>query len=82
MMSWPTLRAGKTACEIVEFRGLPVGSERRIRRSTDLGPLPKRPPARADKMRGRVIAWMVANGLNDKVCSVLPEDVALLDAHP
>lgn len=63
--------SGKTASEIVEFLGLPVG-ERAIQKAINkyLGPLPKRPPARADKIRGRVIAWMVANGLNDKVCCV------------
>ncbi|MDI9934728.1 hypothetical protein QM806_04565 [Rhodococcus sp. IEGM 1351] len=63
--------AGKTAAEIVEELGLPVG-ERAIQKAINkfVGPLPKRPAARSDKMRPRVVAWMVAHGLNEKVCCV------------
>lgn len=62
--------AGKTAAEIVEELGLMVG-ERAIQKTVNkfLGPRPKRAPAVVgDPLRRRVVAWMVASGLNDHYC--------------
>lgn len=62
--------AGKTASEIVEDLGLIVG-ERAVQKAVNkfLGPLPKRAPAvEGDRLRRRVVAWMVASGLDDHYC--------------
>lgn len=62
--------AGKCAAEIVEELGLSVG-ERAIQKTVNkfLGPRPKRAPALlGDRLRRRVVAWMVDSGLNEHVC--------------
>lgn len=62
--------AGQTAAEIVEELGLMVG-ERAIQKTVNkfLGPRPQRAPAIVgDPLRRRVVAWMVASGLDDHYC--------------
>jgi hypothetical protein len=62
--------AGRTAAEIIEELGLLVG-ERAIQKTVNkfLGPRPQRAPALSgDRLRRRVIAWMVASGLDDHYC--------------
>ncbi|WP_192378771.1 hypothetical protein [Rhodococcus rhodochrous] len=63
--------SGKVAAEIIEELGLTVG-ERAIQKAVNkyLGPLPKRAPALAgDRLRRRVVAWMVESGLDEHYCA-------------
>lgn len=63
-------QSGKVASEIVEELGLTV-TERAIQKAVNkyLGPRPPRPKAVAgDRLRRRVVAWMVANGLDEHYC--------------
>lgn len=62
--------SGKCAAEIIEDLQLSVG-ERAIQKTVNkfLGPRPTRAPAvEDDPLRRRVVAWMVANGLDDHFC--------------
>ena len=62
--------SGKCAAEIIEHLELSVG-ERAIQKAVNkfLGPRPTRAPAvEGDPLRRRVVAWMVANGLDDHFC--------------
>lgn len=62
--------AGKTASEIVEELGLSVG-ERAVQKAVNkfLGPRPQRAPAMSgDRLRRRVVAYMIANGLDEHYC--------------
>jgi hypothetical protein len=62
---------GLVASEIIEKLGLTVG-ERTIQKAVRkfLGAQPKRPAARGDALRRRVVAWMIDSGLDEHVCSV------------
>lgn len=63
--------AGMVAAEIIETLGLTV-TERAIQKAVNkyLGPRPKRAPAVAgDRLRRRVVAWMVASGLDEHYCA-------------
>lgn len=61
--------SGKTAHEIVEDLGLSV-TPRAVQKAVNkfVGPLPKRPPARGDRLRDVVVREMIESGLDEHYC--------------
>lgn len=64
--------SGMSAVEIIEDLGLSVG-ERAIQKTVRkfIGPRPQRPQAVVrDKLRRRIVALMIARGLNERFCNI------------
>lgn len=62
----------RTAPELMEAIGIPREHLRSVQKAIHryCGPRPRRAPYRPDPLRRRVIAWMVANGRDQRRCTV------------